>query len=172
MEESNSKIDDRYICQMIDFSPLLVIILDTNLNIKALNFRLAKLLSGDEHNRNNLIGKFWLDFVDESDKYLVEKIHKSLIGKNQLHTELIHSIKDFEGNLITAQWYNSYINSDLRWVFSVGIQEIKKVNPITNIEEAREYYTQELKKDRELINTIKQISLKYTDTNNKKEEAA
>lgn len=173
MEESTFKIPDSTICQMIDFSPLLVIILDTNLNIKALNFKLAKLLIGDDSKRDELIGLPWMNFVSDTDKPIVEKVHRSLIGKYQLNNELIHSIKNFEGNLITAQWYNSYINTDLRWIFSVGIQEIKNMSHISNIDDARKFYSNELKKDRELIDIVKQVALKYTDKIvNKNEKAA
>ena len=164
MEENTNRNFDSCIYQMIDFSPLLVIILDTNLNIKALNFKLTKLLTGDETNRDFLIGQSWLQYVSNSDKTLVEKIHRSLIGKYQLNNELVHSIIDFEGDLISAQWYNSYINSDLRWVFSIGVQEIKKTSKMSDIDEARKFYTQELKKDKALIEIVKEVAVKYTES--------
>lgn len=148
------------LCTLIDFSPLYIVIIDSNFKIKAINYSLAREILGDDFDRNSLIGKYWLDFIPESDKAFVKKIHMSLLGQFQLNNETSHNIVNYYNGETKVKWFNSYINTDLKWVFSIGVYDKSKN---VSIDDIRDKYMDQILRDRAMIDITKQVALKYSE---------
>jgi PAS domain S-box-containing protein len=161
-------ISEKLIYELLNFSDILIIAIDSHFKIKIISNKLANLL-GFENNKL-LIGKNWLKFIPKDKQKLIKYIHSQVLDENKNFSEFVNEIKTPNKN-ITVKWINSKINHSFNCVFSVGFEMFK--NDITldemkhvDIENMIFYFKNILKRDelniREMQNdfekTNKQIS--------------
>jgi len=138
----------------IDYSNLYVIITNKEGVIIAVSIKLAKDLQGGSPNTYTIVGKNIYDFMYEDDVERIKNTNKKLIDGCEANIEVAFRMKTKTENLLPIKWITSFINTDLNWIFKVGVA----VSTNINYEEAdmiREYYTNLVKKDREKIDKSK-----------------
>lgn len=145
------------IFNMLNYANMYTLVLDESMLIKFANNSLAKELGFKTY--HEVLGRCWLDFIAEEDQQNVTVIHSAVSTGSkdwyEKYHEYINDIVTVNGKRITVHWFNSYINSDYNWTFSFGIRK----NPPTVItgDSIRRYYEDIIKKDRTMINSLKDM---------------
>jgi len=139
--------------EILDFTSAYVVVLDADMNIRYVNLSLVKTLGYE--NKNDLLGRCWLDFTPNSVKSNLVSVHKMLLTsmKNEC-SELTNDIIDKNGNKIKIKWLNTSINHTTNWTFSIGIPETFNVESYTQ-DEVRSQFKTLIESDRTIIKTLK-----------------
>lgn len=138
---------------ILDYSNYFVVVLDKDLEIKLCNRMLAKTLGFQTE--EELIGRKWFEFIPETTKDIIRIIHQETNDRKDTTIESTSEIITLKGRIIVAKWFNSFVNSELDWVFSMGVP--LRANEQQNIDNVREFYKEILAKDRTTINAIKKL---------------
>lgn len=150
LERSKSKVLTKAIWDMLNYTDFFVLLLDSTLTIKLINWSLAIRLGFE--NEKEPIGKNWFDFIPEKEREYILKCHKNLtIKKNNDFKEVVNSIVTKKGELIKVKWFNIPINSSYNMVFSIGLE---RVNEITE-DSIRAYYRDIIDRDKTMIQVLR-----------------
>jgi len=136
---------------ILDYSNYFVVVLDKSLEIRLCNRMLAKTLGFEKE--NELIGRKWFEFIPETTQDIIKIVHRETTDREGQIMESISEVIAANGKVVTAKWFNSFVNSELDWVFSLGVP--LKIDAQKNIDNVREFYKQVLAKDRTTIDAIK-----------------
>jgi len=133
-----------------------ILVLDEKMTVKFCNNSLATELGlGHE---NDLMGKCWLDFIEDVERKVVLTVHTVLSkgeGENK-YKEFINNIIDINGNKLKVHWFNSHVNSNFNWTFSFGIRK----DPMeVTADSIRSYYRDVIDKDRTMIESMRDMIL-------------
>lgn len=139
---------------LFNYSNLYVIALDEEFTIKLCSFSLATILGFK--NENEIIGKNWLEFIPNSTYDIIKEVHNDILEK-QKPGEFTNDIISKNGNIISVKWFNSKINHNFNWTFSVGVPLKKDISPEDSIDALRAYYKDILKRDQTMIQTVQKI---------------
>ena len=144
------------IFHMLNYANMYVLVLDEKMEVKFANNSLAQDLGFNDY--NDLLGKCWLDFIQDQDRQQITTIHAVIAeGKEwKKYREFQNCILGSKGNII-VHWFNSHINSDYNWTFSFGIR--KEPQTQVTMESIRSYYRDIVANDRTMINSMKDMIL-------------
>lgn len=158
------------IWDMLNHAQMYVLILDSNMIIRLINWSLATDLGF--HNEREVIGKCWTEFLPEKNKNQVIAAHMNIAyrkDKNKYYREFTNDIETITKDLITVKWFNVAINSGYNMTFSMGLK-VSNVDLDTSIsiseDSIRSYYRDIIQKDRTMIQSLKDVVLKEVDKNN------
>lgn len=156
MSQETISIPTSLVLELIDYSPIYVLVLDPVFNVIAVSSKLLNDVLGERAEKSMIIGNNWLDFVSEEDKNHVNMILISIREKYQINNNFSYNFKSNNGSLLRAHWFNSYINSNHGWIFCIGVPKSY------DCPDLREYYMDMIMKDREYIKVAKEVALKYS----------
>ena len=137
-----------------------VVVLDSQMNVKIANYHLYSTLGFEKE--DEILGKRWTIFIKESMIEVIEHVHEEVLKKNPGYSEFAHEIVDKAGKLVMVKWFNSMINSDYNWVFSIGIPLIKEPTIDEDIDSIRSYFKEVLERDKTTILAMKEVALKHS----------
>lgn len=142
------------IWDLINYSNLYVVILDENLFIRMINYRLAKAIGFE--NEDEPIGRCWLDFIEEPKRPMIKYIHRKVLEGDAQFNEALTDLIALNEH-IQVRWFNTKLNgSDL--TFSIGIP-LQPISPEDGIDSIRSYFQDVIKKDRTMIQSLKDVVL-------------
>ncbi|MGD2072030.1 MAG: PAS domain-containing protein [Candidatus Thorarchaeota archaeon] len=141
---------------MINYSNLFAIILDEDINIKLINYCLAIALGFESEQEP--IGRCWLDFIDEPKKEMIKYIHRRVIEEDPKFTETITDVLLPNKTLVPVRWFNSHINHEYKWTFSIGFPLIE-VSIEDSVDSMRSYFKDIIKRDRTMIESLRDVSI-------------
>jgi hypothetical protein len=137
---------------LINYSNLYVVVLDGQLFIKLINYRLAKAIGFN--NENEPVGKCWLDFIEEPKRPVIKYIHRKVLEGDSQYNEALTDLVALNEH-IQVRWFNTKLNnSDL--TFSIGIP-LQPITPEDGIDSIRSYFRDVIKKDRTMIKSLQDV---------------
>jgi PAS domain S-box-containing protein len=143
------------IFNMLNYTNMYILVLDQQMLIKFINNSLANDLGYDKF--DDLLGKCWLDFIDENDKETIKIMHTSIANGYEnweTYKEFQNEINGKDGEKINVCWFNSHINTDYNWTFSFGIKKEIETHSMDSI---RDYYQDIISKDRVMISAMRDV---------------
>ncbi len=144
----------------LNYSNLLILVLDKIGKIKLCNYRLGKFLGFEKE--EDLLGRSWFDFLNESDQSIFFYIQEKMTSKQEGFEEVAYDISTPDGN-IAVKWFVSFINGDLNWTFCVGMPIYSGVTVEDNLDALRSYFRDIIVKDRTTINAMKEVTKKFSE---------
>ena len=100
-----------------------------------------------------MVGKKWEEFIPESTKDLTALIHRETIENKNGTVESTGEIVTGNCKILVVKWFHSFINSELEWVFSMGVPF--NIDGQETIENVRTFYKEILARDKTTIEAIK-----------------
>ena len=152
VDESN--LLKKAIWDMLNYSNMYFLILDKKMNIKLVNYRLAKILGFASE--KEAIGEHWLQFIRGKDKKQIEIFHDTINDKHDTNhfNEIVSEIISKDKNIVLVKWFTVAINSKYNVVMSFGLP--RTINEELTDESIRSYYTDVLEKDKTMIKFLKE----------------
>lgn len=144
---------------ILDYSNYFIAVIDGEREVRLCNRMLAKTLGFETE--EELIGKNWFEFVPEAAKEVAQLVQDETIEKKLGTVESTSEIVTLGGKVIIVKWFNSFINSELDWVFSMGVP--LQADEQETFDNVREFYREVLAKDRTTIDAIKK-RIKHEET--------
>lgn len=145
------------IFNMLNFTNMYCLVLDTEMVIKFINQSLALDLGYKSY--EEIIGKCWLDFIIEDDQDLIKSVHASVAYGvdewEEKYREVQNNIRRLDGNVMTVYWFNSHVNTNLNWTFSFGLQ--RPIRVTEGNDSIRDFYYDVIQKDRLMINSMRDV---------------
>jgi len=146
---------------MLNYANMFVVVLDSEMNIKLANWSLATTLGFK--NEDEIIGRYWLDFIPDEEKTIILEYHKLLSQSTDLRSidrEFFNCISSKDGANINVKWFNTKINSNYNWTFSIGIP--REYKNFENTEESiRAYYRDIVDQDKTMIEALRDTILDW-----------
>jgi PAS domain S-box-containing protein len=146
---------------ILNYLNLFVLILDSDMNVKLANYYLATFLG--YKSEDDLIGESWFRFIREDQKEVISDVHKNIKSNTGLFREFTNEIITLEGKEVFVKWFNSNVNHELNYTFSIGIpltNNNNNISPNDSIDSIRSYYRDILEKDRSMIDSIREMVIK------------
>lgn len=143
---------EKSIWEIINFSTFFCLILDTKLNIKLINKKLAQTLGYKDE--IELVGENWGKFIVKEEIAMIEHINKETIQGDTKYRENTNLIQTVDGVLINVKWFNSTLNHGLNYSFSIGIPLETDFNSEDNVDSIRNYFNDLLEKDKNIIKQL------------------
>lgn len=156
LEEANKKHQDlqKALWDMLNYANMFVLLLDSEMNIKLINWSLATAL--EFKREEDPVGRNWLDFIKKEEKESITNLHHNIAHNTEigrLRNEITNDIITLSGKVITVQWFNTFINHEYNMTFSFGI--LRNNPPRVTEESIRSYYRNVIKKDKTMIKSIR-----------------
>lgn len=146
---------------MLNYANLFVIVLDQDMKIKLANFSLATTLGFK--NESDIVDHDWLEFIPEAEHDLIKTYHSLLCNNTDLtsmNREFFNCIKTLNGSEIHVKWFNTRINSNYNWTFSIGIPRSNE--KFENTEDSiRAYYRDIIDQDKTMIEALRDTILDW-----------
>jgi PAS domain-containing protein len=144
----------RAVWDMLNFSPVYVVLLDRDMNISLINNSLATDLGFKDEKEP--LGMCWGDFIPGDTKKVVLVAHANLAFKqDKKYREVTNDIMTLEGKRILVKWFNFPINSGFNMTFSIGIPRGFAGDEDLTEDRIRRYYSDILERDAIMIKSIK-----------------
>ena len=163
------------ICTLIELVPIYILILDKDFKIKIINPKLAEDLtgSGEACIGMNEQGVLWGEQLSSEDLKVFEQAHYSLINRLETQVTTQTFITTHKNETVFVKWFLSYIDSELNWVFCIGVPETVMYKGLDNFtdDEKREFYKKQVERDKAFIGAVKEIAVRYSNKLLKKEDA-
>jgi PAS domain-containing protein len=148
----------RAIWDMLNYANMYVVLLDSEMNIKLINWSLARLLGFK--NENEPVGRCWLDFIVDEEKDFLKHIQKCL-AKNKEGCEKyrisITNIKTLDNKVIPIKWCNMTVKNSVPMTLSFGI--MSEIPMKVTEESIRAFYRDIIEKDKTMIQSLRDLSL-------------
>jgi len=146
----------RAVWNMMNYANMFVLVLDKDMNIKFMNWSLAKALGFETE--EEAIGECWLTFIKKKDKEKIANVHSLLIQEhNENVKEFTNDIVILDSSTLNVKWFNIHINNDYNWSFSIGL--LTKPTPEITEESVRSYYQDIIEQDRTMIRSMRDTIL-------------
>jgi len=149
---------DEAVWDMMNYSTFYVVITNDKLDVIKANYALAISLGFE--NEEDIIGVNWLTFIKESTQPVIENVHDNIKRNTGKFTEFTNELKTLNGEIVVVKWFNSYLNHNLNYTFSIGIPLTKNITPEASIDSIRSYYRDILDKDKSMIESMKEMVIK------------
>jgi PAS domain S-box-containing protein len=159
LEDAKRKVEIN-LWNLLNYSNLLILVLTKDNEIKLCNYRLCKFLGFD--NEEEVVGKQWPDFLNESDRSVLAYIQDKMKEKIEDFEEVAYDIITPDGG-ISVKWFISMINSDLNWTFCIGMPIYSGITIEDNLDTLRSYFRDIIVKDRTTINAMREVTKKMSD---------
>jgi PAS domain S-box-containing protein len=137
---------------MLDYANYYVVVLDAEMRMVLCNALLAQVLGYDDP--MELIGAHWLDFIDKPTQSIIKSVHKQILSVKSTPTEFTNDIVSRSGKHIMVRWFNSRINGDTDWTFSLGLP-LQGESSDESVESVRRRYKEILSIHKQWIEEIK-----------------
>jgi PAS domain-containing protein len=148
------------IWDILNYSNMYVLLLDSELCVRLINWNLATTLG--YKGEKEVLGKCWLDFIPPTDRNLFKISHHYLVyGEKDTANncrEVINDVKKLDGELITIKWFNIPINSIYHMIFSMGIPVTINKDDISE-DSIRTYYNDIIRQDRTMIESLRDVAI-------------
>lgn len=145
------------IWKILNLSNLFVVSVDRNFKINLINDCLIKALGYDSD--KDLLGQNWSKLLTPETMEITKFMHQDLLSGSPKYKEMMFDLIKKDSTKISAKWFNTLINSEFQFIFSVGIPLYIEPTSLTqNIDNVREYFRQILEKDRMTISAMKDIA--------------
>lgn len=156
--KQESNILKKAIWDMLNYSNIYAVLLDSKMIVRLINWSLATDLGFESE--KEVIGKYWLDFVPSEYKNLIKFSHKKLAFDHDKKEckEVTNDIILKDNKLVTVKWFNVPINSNYNMTFSMGLK-IDCTETISSEESIRAYYRDIIQKDRTMIESLRDIAI-------------
>ena len=146
---------------MLNYANLFVVVLDENMNIKLVNWSLATTIGFK--NEDEMLGRHWLDFIPEAERETISTYH-SLLSESKnfdgINREFFNCILTNDGNGINVKWFNTKVNNNYNWTFSIGIP--REDRNFENTEDSiRAYYRDIIDQDKTMIEALRDTILDW-----------
>jgi hypothetical protein len=145
----------KIIFSMLNFTNMYCLVLDHEMHVKFVNLSLAIDLGFESY--EEVIDQCWMDFIIPNEKDMIKTIHHSIANNlnnwERKYVEVQSTMLTKNNKAIEVYWFNSHINTDLNWTFSFGIK--KRDMTKDEDENLRDFYFDMIKKDRVLINSMR-----------------
>lgn len=146
---------------MLNYANMFVVVLDKNMNIKLANWSLATTLGFK--NEDELIDKHWLEFIPEEEHEMISTYHSLISNSHNLtgiNREFFNCILTNSGNEINVKWFNTQVNNNYNWTFSMGIP--RNNENFENTEDSiRAYYRDIIDQDKTMIEALRDTILDW-----------
>lgn len=166
IQESNSL--KKAIWDLLNYSNVFLLLLDSKMTVKLSNWSLAKTLGFDKE--KDLIGKCWLEFIPEHIDERIKMIYHSISfdppSEDHKYREMTHDVKTLNNKTITIKWFNTQVNHESHMTMSMGLKLTDNLNMFESEDSIRAYYHDIIKKDRTMITSLKDVVLKRVDNLN------
>lgn len=159
LEDAKRKVELN-LWNLLNYSNLLILVLTKDNEIKLCNYRLCKFLGFE--NEEEVVGKLWSDFLNESDKSVLTYIQEKMKEKIEDFEEVAYDIITPDGG-ISVKWFISLINGDLNWTFCIGMPIYAGITIEDNLDTLRSYFRDIIVKDRTTINAMKEVTKKFSE---------
>lgn len=159
LEDAKRKVEIN-LWNLLNYSNLLILVLTKDNEIKLCNYRLCKFLGFD--NEDDVVGKLWSDFLNESDRSVLTYIQDKMKEKLEDFEEVAYDIKTPDGG-ISVKWFISLINGDLNWTFCIGMPIYAGITIEDNLDSLRSYFRDIIVKDRTTINAMREVTKKFSE---------
>lgn len=152
--KEKSRSLQKAIWDMLNYANMYVVILDPSMNIKLINYSLAKELGFESE--NDPLGRCWLDFIREEDREQIKITHAKVAFEQDIENfgEVTNYVLSGDGSTFLVKWFNVPINSQYNVTMSFGLPRDKRAE-ITE-ESIRSYYRDILEKDKTMIKSLKE----------------
>jgi len=152
------------IWDILNYSEIFVVLLDSKMNIVLINYKLATKLGFKDE--KEAVGRCWLDFIKPEEHVQMTAIHYTLTHEKDIekYREVVNDIVKLDGKVCTIKWFNFSVNNKSNLTLSLGIP----TNFPTEIteESLRTYYKDVLRKDRTMIKSLRDIVITGIETPN------
>lgn len=156
--QNESRALKRVVWNILNYANLFLVLLDSNMNVRMSNWSLAHKLGFEDE--TGLVGKCWLDYIKPEEKDMIKNVYKTLSTdspKAEEYKEFTNEIVLPDKELLVVKWFNIYINSELHFTLSLGVQ---KYIPTEETEDSvRSYYRDIVEKDKTFIKSIRETLL-------------
>jgi PAS domain S-box-containing protein len=133
--------------KMIYHAPIMAIVLQEDLRIRACNLKMAQTLGYEDPEA--LVGRSWFDFLSAQTREVFAAVHHSVMcGDLEQYGEFENEIINRNGDTILIKWFNSYLD-DERISLSIGIPPRKLL--IMREDDIRTYWYDVILRDRKAI---------------------
>jgi PAS domain S-box-containing protein len=158
--KEESRVLRKAIWDMLNYSNMYVLLLDSYMTIRLINWSLAKELGFS--NEQEVIGKSWLDFIPDHNKELVKIVHDCLSHsmEQEKYRELVNEVKRLDNSILVVKWFNIPINSNYNMTFSMGLKSNVSECEVVSEDSIRSYYRDIIAKDRTMIKSLKDVVVK------------
>jgi len=141
------------IWDIFNYSTFYIVAIDKEMKILLANYSLAKLLGFDSE--NDIIGKYWFDFIPEDQRCIIENVSRRVCDENIPYQEYSSQVLSKDGKYLYIRWFSSFLNNNFKCVFSIGIP-LEQSGPKDGIDSIRAFYRDILEKDSKMIQTMKE----------------
>lgn len=165
--KKESSVLKKAIWDMLNYAQMFVVILDSQMIIRLINWSLATELGFE--NERDAIGHCWTEFLPEDVSLYIQNVHKKLAFNKEDTSlrEITNDIQTLSGERLTVKWFNVPVNSNYHMTFSMGLKLSQlNIEVATSISEdsIRAYYRDIIEKDRTMIQSLKDVVLKGFDS--------
>ena len=145
------------ILDVLNYSNMFVLVLDEKMNIKFINWSLATALGFE--NEFEPLDRCWLDFIPKEIQETIKTVHASISrGGNPIKfREFTNEVLKVNGEKISIKWFNTAINHDYNWSFSIGL--LNEAHIHVTEESIRSYYQNVIQNDRTMILSLRDTIL-------------
>lgn len=133
------------------------LILDENMKIVLVNRYATKILGYKE--ADELVGKSWLDFISKDQKNIVARVHNKIMNNSKEVEDHISEVIS-KHKTTSVKWFISRLDEKSKGTFSLGVPILKEINEQTNISGVRSYFKNMIQKDKENINSMRDLIIK------------
>lgn len=151
--KDNENLLRKAIWDMLNYANMFVVILDSRMIIKLINYSLSISLGFKDEIEP--IGRCWLDFIPDDSKNLIKIAHNKLVFNRDVknYREVINEIIGIDNKINLVKWFNIPINSIYNLTLSFGLSLDNK--PEVTEESIRSYYTNIIEKDKTMIQSLR-----------------
>lgn len=153
------------IWDLINYSSMYCVILDTKMIIRLCNLSLANELGFSSG--KDMVGLCWLKFIPLEYADRIKVIYNSLAfddsNRSHKYREVTNDIITKNEKRITIKWFNTRLNHETHMTMSFGLKLIDDVSISESEDSIRSYYHNIIEKDRTMIQSMKDVVLKGVD---------
>lgn len=159
--QENMRTVKHAVWDILNYSNLFVIMMDTDFKIKLASWYLATALGFD--NEEDLIGKDFTEFIPDKNKDFVKSLYEAITTNDEKYykpVEIITKVK-LHDKVIEVKWFSAFINDTNNMIFNIGIP-LEESKFGTTEESIRSYYKDILIQDRTMIESLRDTVLKVS----------
>jgi len=156
--EHDKSLVEGSLLDLINYSNLYVLILDSKMKIKLCSSLLAKDLGYDDS--SDLRDKCWMDFIPYELKENIYNVFDNIMGRVEVvddFREVTNPVIPKTGEKIIVKWFNTKITNGDNYAFSIGIPISKPITKEDSITSIRSYWSDIIESDRTTIDSLKNI---------------
>lgn len=145
--------------ELMDHSNIYMVIINHDLIVTLCSLKLVKDLGYEDI--NEVEGKSWLNFIKEDFKNEISDIHNhiSTNDKNDCskYREVNSRILTKDGSEIKVKWFNTKLNNNRNFTFSIGIPYDRTVSEDDSLDDIRSYWRHIIDENNTVLKAMKDL---------------